>query len=1801
VADKINDQSASVLTKTDSTRYNASVDVLRKRAAPYKLDVLKTQTFKGGVNFDDGKDIGLTYNAVYPAGPVNTAGAIFVPENVLLAFTEDMSDIAPTSNDVLDPNAKTKRHLKVLFGREYEDGVGYYNMKSSRVFPFNVFSSSVTTGYNAAVVEGTSASIEITNLHNDVYGSDMEKPMQGPFTNYAVGGHQSRHVAINQGSDDKTTRPEAWKIVLGYSNSSGVDGAIGLVGPDYPVDDNDYAGYDTSYPVTSSQKAVYYRDFTAKRPVNVRNILMRTGSTILGNYEHNYQVVHSVGGFSNPRAFIDNQPSLPAQVTQTLSASQARSILDVRRADESHFEFVPDYDVSYLHDNANNKSIIRSKFSAPGGVEVLGQGYGDIRSGDYSVYNSVNYRNLSVRRPFQPMGSTSESTGSGTTGIRVSDRVDRDYGLVRSLATHAGRFGRDELVANPGESYEQNASFHKVNRNRLLKIIQDSAGNFLTGNSYDNFYVQHAIPRSDKQYAWITGSLAEEALTGDLRYEGYMPVDGPQAGQYAFSSSDGRRYEAYFKFVTSSLTSVGDLFQPSNDLNIYVQDPIDALSDNNLGLTLATSILSYYNTDLLGSTYLSLNRDADYFNLLMTKRKNTFGFRGTPQIGPSYHPVLRKHRRDNTFSFIHSPLQRFSFKPVTNRAKPSLANYDVYTLDNNGNIVNTDNVTLKVTFDNENQYFSNDELNQKLLSDTNGNNTSFDDVVGMNKQSGFNLNWMLYSEQVFPSRLNEFTTSSYTRVGYDNLFWRNTQNQRISLHDDSIARNSFNIITSQSSWPLDAPIGFLTRSIDELSFIGSDNINLLRISNSAGELQNEFEHVHRSAGPIPNGTVAQNVTVAGLYSRKHLVPNASSVVSPSGIVIPETGSSVELMDLYAGEAFWDAASQAGYIEKSGAFDAFISKSSEPWFSNYDDYKYDLTIMSKDYAVVPEFRISENIEDYEKLGIDSSNKFDTFEIVGTNNNSSGSTFYKDFSNSDFMRNFVKIEEKTGLHASEVMLVCSASIRFNPYKGFYPAQRTINLIEQFRKSYGKSIEGKSGDITAPQANKGTGRPLAQALFAPGILYNTIKSGLAVDYPIVTSRSKFKKTFFSNSDSTDDSVSWMITSDSTSSSGQNGYLGGQYWDYRIPFEAIIEPEKFISNLNFYDMEPHPSASLNATSSLSPTNVDNVYRKMASNFFGEISKFFLKNEVSTKLESNVIDSDLRFKNGEVYGARIKLRRSVSGSRTYLLESGSSGNNVAFGANGARFYNTSTNAFVSGAEFQLPQHPRLMAKNNFAESFTLYSRPTAFGPEVAGRPDGSAAVTGNVVLSNPIDSINGMNPAFTPPYYDGEAWVDLIFRPRNNTTYDLQGILSEIETISWRFDAGISASAAPSDSTTSFVNTQIIPTFSGNLSGYGDLIYDGKNINQNCMHLTNSVNIFGVERIEKTTTDNFGNKQSTENETAGSRWIIQSKFETPMPNFGDKGQRPVTFSAPTYASGSVPRGMWHQFGVIEPDPKNGLFLEIEEIPNEWLKYHYDVVTNDSIYNNNSAANSGSNLYKNIKSLVDVFGFNSTSEKMGQFKDKTTIKEAIVAVPYQSLNNEGDSKSYNFGRKSFFGIDRSVIDACLSSAVGSNDGDSVDFAGNSIRNLVSTMQDYVLPPQFDFLNNKNISPMAMYFFEFEYDLDFNDLNYIWQNIAPPDYKKITKQSVSVSHKLGENELLDREEFINENTRWMIFKVKQRGQTEYKDTMTTQVGQAKSNNEETKITNGYPTKFNWPYDYVSFVESIKINAETLYKNPDENEQ
>ncbi len=126
----------------------------------------------------------------------------------------------------------------------------------------------------------------------------------------------------------------------------------------------------------------------------------------------------------------------------------------------------------------------------------------------------------------------------------------------------------------------------------------------------------------------------------------------------------------------------------------------------------------------------------------------------------------------------------------------------------------------------------------------------------------------------------------------------------------------------------------------------------------------------------------------------------------------------------------------------------------------------------------------------------------------------------------------------------------------------------------------------------------------------------------------------------------------------------------------------------------------------------------------------------------------------------------------------------------------------------------------------------------------------------------------------------------------------------------------------------------------------------------------------------------------------------------------------------------------------------------------------------------------------------------------------------------------------------------------------------------------------------------MYIFEFNYSLDKDDLSYIWQNLAPREYQKITMTAETIAHNLGDSELLSADNLLNnDNMRWMVFKVKQRAQTDYTSLMIPQVGQASNGDlfNFDSTLNGYKVGFNWPYDYLSFVELIKVDAEVLYSD------
>ena len=2311
----------------------------------------------GGVNFSKDQNIQYTYNSLYPFGPVSTEENRFIPLNVLVGLTSDLVSIQDFEDD-RELRRKVKRVFKVQSARRWYQDEGYSDVKSSMAFPFNIMSSSLNSGYNKEVQTKVGANIEITNLHNDTYGQAMGTPMQGPFTEKYVGGHQSRHITYNSGATDTyLTRPEAWKLLLGQCADQG-SGAIGMASPTYPYPDigappssaygridftsnpitdnsvtisdgdtsltftipfmNTYAthhadqvrsyiviggdnsssygnptlaepqyfdidagtyscwisgsipmtgngnliimgvnhatfnfsliddgstppgsspasklrltqqwlngasagstvnsywttdnkevplgqwnhvavtwdatttgstepvffvngvqvdssrdgsavptaagstlrlalkarsglpsgnpkvtcligGYNasnaisgamdevsiwqlsmsadqiselyatgsvtdlmqhsvytsnnsnlrawyrmgddpndaidgtgvydlgtnsivdqtgryngtpgedmtvdfatnvitssatgdniawtrggntnatavnlttainaqsfnivasnpegdaetitvsnTKYGVPTSTKkeargslgnvslsrvgsrisvegmqggsdpqiinfnaprATYYREELAKRPVNIRNIQMTTGSTIIGNYQNNYEVVSTVGAFANPRDFIENQPTLPSVITTKTNLNRGGAnrftgrtgqavlnYLTLDRASGSHYDFELDYGITDNSGSYANKSVIITRFGAPGSRETMARGYQDFKSSEFSAYNATPYRNLSVLNAGQS-NEIDAQTKVGGFGYIVNDLHNRPFGLNQHLTRHTARFGRDDMAVTgttfatdgPGASYNQLPGFHKVHRNvkRRLETIGD--GSQVTASVYDNWYVRHQIPRSDMQYTWITASLVSnndhfgylpasyEVSTSAGYTEPYNFVSASDFGIYQYTGFGGGlwRLGATKKMVQNYYTIGVDAdFLPLDfaGMNTIIYDHFSA-SSNVLGLRSPESVYDYnlydppqtrfyFNTTVITNAGL-INPgipgwlwgapipkgafDARAFNLLNLHRNGPYGWPIFKQIDYN-NPLTRYERRNNQISILMADsgaygtdFKTFDLSPVSMRAHPGKINFDN----------NSQDMTIVASHNNARIFFKEAELNDLVNINYSDIVTPFEQMLDVTTMGDrYSTNWIMYSQQLYPSERNEFESYITKRTGYNNKFWRSTQAQRIDqaqgdgvppLRGGTLIPNSWGcpwlaplpdqraaagmyggnyIQLTQSSWPLDPVKDFLTRpQATRHPRLGAGSPASYREggikfrNSGSGELQNQYiMPAFRPSYLAYVVGVGDFGSPGALYSRKQTLGSYKSVVSPYGIVLPSTGALSSALDpreqieTFAGEAVWDCPTYAGINIQTGSTFTFQSQSSDPWFSDYETFQYDLKLAAKDYSIVPEFRISEHIADFKKYGLFGAHNSDIFEIPGTGINSAkSSSFYRDYSNSEFMKGFLNIKEDSGILPREIEIECEAAIRFNPYKGFYPVQRSLDLVSQWSSSYADGItvtvDGDGTTSMGPTIGSSSFgqklltdmglyiRPMIAPLFAPGILYNSIKSGMAVDYPVVTDDTKILRwPFFSASIDTSgvaDTIkgpekrdTWALTINpntlKVSANDTNGYDGKSFFDKRLPFETMIKPEGQIDGMQFIDMESNISCSALTTASFASPAVDDNYTLMASNYFAEIGNFFLKDSHYTKLESDIIADKLKFESGSVYAARIKLKRSYIGARTYENEIDSGG--FTFAANGTqgrwRLFGGAGQEiddlpYPSGAYFPVPQDPT--RQDGFRESFTLYSRPTAFGPPIAAlRKTGSNAHVPNdttvaqleTAISEqtgnyPHDSINGFNWAFTPPYYDGESWADVIFRPDSTKEYSVQDILADSKVRYWRHDAGGPHGAD---------SLGFVGNLSGAYIGLSRGIYDGENINRNAMQISASINLFGFEQVPFTERDAFGNVVTTRDTTTGTRWVLQPKFETPHLNFNDAYNQA---QMPIYGSASVPIGIWHQFGKIPTNPEVGIFLEIDDIPEQWQKYHYDMFFYDSIYNDNNAASfvAGKTPFR---SLTDVFGFksNSKSKRLGELADSQTLREAIVAIPYYTEQTPGDYNltTENAARtqytKKFISIPKERIQAAAEEQVGSLEGDSLDTAGSSIRKLLQKMDRYVLPPQFDFKSNKNIDPIAMYIIEFEYKLDKDDLSYIWQNMAPRDYKKLSFQKSSVAHELMDTELLSGHNILeSENLRWMVFKVKQKSQAFYDDSVVAQIGQTTRDafiQQRRRTEQGYNLNYNWPYDYVSFVEMVKVNAKVLY--------
>jgi hypothetical protein len=171
---------------------------------------------------------------------------------------------------------------------------------------------------------------------------------------------------------------------------------------------------------------------------------------------------------------------------------------------------------------------------------------------------------------------------------------------------------------------------------------------------------------------------------------------------------------------------------------------------------------------------------------------------------------------------------------------------------------------------------------------------------------------------------------------------------------------------------------------------------------------------------------------------------------------------------------------------------------------------------------------------------------------------------------------------------------------------------------------------------------------------------------------------------------------------------------------------------------------------------------------------------------------------------------------------------------------------------------------------------------------------------------------------------------------------------------------------------------------------------------------------------------------------------------------------------------------------------------------------------------------------------------------------------------------------------------------------------DSVSKMVDSMGRYVFPPSMDFIKYpEEVKPFAMYVFEFEHQLNQQDLVDIWQNLpprigrafdeaAPLDSSEIMQEK-QITHSLASGELLEKP---NAKLQWMIFKVKQKAQTNYWDKS---VATNPSLNEIGGINTALPKaaldgvlkstsgeyNYNWPYDFFSLVELVKMDEEVEF--------
>ena len=836
------------------------------------------------------------------------------------------------------------------------------------------------------------------------------------------------------------------------------------------------------------------------------------------------------------------------------------------------------YEIPARTGSASQKTVIVNRF-AGSGYEVMSLGYMDPAHEEMSVYNALPYHNLAII-DYGLSGSASADPLAART-ITVVDQLDKNRGLDQRATLHCGPFGTDSAYGSVtatstrvdgGLGYSVTPSWTKTNRNRRRRIQNNStmypgamiATNNYTASVYDNLYVQHAIPQSEQQYAWITASMGVGSVIYGLDRPACFSastISQLVTASVAVAATHASGYRRRWGGASWPAAQAGSYYNPVpttfNGMSMTVVDIVTASShtqgfpgarmtvEEALGspeLQKVSYINHYFINGTAGADGYGVRTRPDIgwpgvaavLNSVLLNRNGPYGWPTWKQIRAGETKVARTLKKLNLISgeALTGSLPQgasllrarpdsfvdFWESPVEDSQNPLFFYFEDNTQQSNA----ANNLVVTVPYGNQLEYFSNTGLNNLL-----GLTINLDDPRPYDTVRDFALNsdlslMMNYSQRVYPAMENAYKSTVRARTNFTvNNIYNSDRTKRSNIYGG--LENAMSVtVTDQSTWPLDGHLNFTTVS----SFGGEDG---------AGILMNGYSRYSSSLAFDPAPTYAWRYPVG-----------VTNSVGP----------------VYAGDAKWLAPAQAG---------------KDP-YKDYTIYSERMRASAKDYSIIPEFRISPLMTTYvEENEFDFLKEIDNqFELTGAAvSSSTENKFYKVYSNSDFLKYFKPIDDDFYQKRSDnlkivrdkITLSCDAFLKFLPYKGFYPAERTLELVSLFSESLAKSY-----DLTAQgyaTANKAASMRIPlEMLYSPGIMYNTIKSGLAVSSWALHNTNSIGAL---NCDAFSGSSPGLGASPGPvagmwSPAGMGGYLEegvnpGGYVFHPVPFETLYKPEEFFN----------------------------------------------------------------------------------------------------------------------------------------------------------------------------------------------------------------------------------------------------------------------------------------------------------------------------------------------------------------------------------------------------------------------------------------------------------------------------------------------------------------------------------------------------------------------------------------------------------------------------------------------------------------